>query len=248
MPKSGDTVVVHGAPPQYARAPRDLLRNAGLSVGARLLWIHIEDHDNGSGEAPFPSQGTLAGYLGVSVRTVYAWTQELVEAGLLAVERRGLRRSNRYHLYWPGVSDRKPASTLDRKPASDEEEPLEEEPLKETPSSPPRNSRARRAPRREALKEKGEQTAERQVLASRPPAPPRSLHAIVRSWGDGLDLPLSESEVTELVAGIKTTDGVHSPPAFLRSEAGRDWLEVRTHRLRHGRNVYNPADERRDVV
>lgn len=105
--------------PVFGRIPRELLRDSSVSRDARLLWVTLEDYTSKDGEAPWPSQETLAEHLGCTDRTVRTYQTELETAGWLVVEHRA-GRSNLYHLNWSPFLEvpRKPASAPPRKSAS----------------------------------------------------------------------------------------------------------------------------------
>lgn len=102
----------------YVCLPRVVLFNPGLSDGAKLLYAALRGYAWQT-EDCWPGQDRLADELGVSGRTVRARMTELVDAGLIDVERRGLNRTNRYLLTRLSAPDRKETSAPDRKPASD---------------------------------------------------------------------------------------------------------------------------------
>lgn len=123
---TGDTLT-HRGRPVYATTPRALLRDPRISPAAKALWAVLDDHSSPDRPVPWPSQATLAGYLGVTPRTVRSWLRELVAAGWIETRRTG--RSNRHVMVWDNQPveeagfqepppDRKPASARDRKPAS----------------------------------------------------------------------------------------------------------------------------------
>lgn len=134
--------------PTYGRTPRPLLRAPGVSAQAKALWALIEDFASPDSPAPWPSQATLAEYLGVEVRTIQRWQDELTTKGWLRVLSRP-GHSNRYELMWIsvgslGISTHDGSVTPDTSvvppttlvsgvgttPVSYEEEPVEEEPSK----------------------------------------------------------------------------------------------------------------------
>lgn len=143
-----ESVIVMDGPPAYGRTPRTLLRNPTISAQAKALWSLLEDFASPGSPQPFPGQATLAGFMGVSDRSIRTWLHELRDAGWLGIvsEPTNKGRRNVYRLHWKQASvtqDRKPASGGDRKYtsggdrklASAEEEPVEEEPVEEETSS-----------------------------------------------------------------------------------------------------------------
>lgn len=87
--------------PVYARIPRPLLRDTSISRDARLLWAILEDHTSKDSQVPWPSQSTLAQYMGCTERAVRNWLNELVKAGWLEVHSRP-GSSNLHVLRWEG--------------------------------------------------------------------------------------------------------------------------------------------------
>jgi hypothetical protein len=59
------------------RARTRVIRDVNLSTGARLLYFYLDDEGRGSGETPLVTQVKLARVLGVSVRSIRDWFQEL---------------------------------------------------------------------------------------------------------------------------------------------------------------------------
>lgn len=80
----------------HGRVPRVLLRDPAISIQAKALYCLLDDHASPDSPRPFPGQGELAKQLGVSERTVRTWTRELVAAGWIEVEQRGLGQNNSY--------------------------------------------------------------------------------------------------------------------------------------------------------
>jgi DNA-binding transcriptional MocR family regulator len=74
---------------QFAQVPVALLTDPNLSDGAVRLWAILSGRyaDYSTGEA-YPSRTTLAGLLGVSVRSVSRYVNQLEQAGWLTVEHR----------------------------------------------------------------------------------------------------------------------------------------------------------------
>lgn len=99
---------------------RIVRRDTRLSVGARLLYWAIDDFAGKTGGADgrcFPRQATLAGSLGVSLRSVEAWMRELTALGYVRTIR--TQRGNRYEAWWAN-SDPQPVAGGDGfRPAQD---------------------------------------------------------------------------------------------------------------------------------
>ncbi len=79
-------------------ARRTVGRDTRLSLGARLLYTEYDDYARLHGSA-WPKQATLAGHLGVSVRSIQRWTRELQAFGYIAETRR-TGRACRHRLGW----------------------------------------------------------------------------------------------------------------------------------------------------
>jgi hypothetical protein len=105
----------------FTQVPNIVLRDRALSFGARLTYAILASYA-WQGESCFPGQATLAACLGISDRQLRAYITELKKAGLLDVQRRGLKRTNLYLL----LADRKHSSGQDRKHSSDKEDSEEE--------------------------------------------------------------------------------------------------------------------------
>lgn len=121
----------------FTTIPNTVLDNANLSLGARMTLISLMSFA-WRGD-PFPGQARLAKMLGVSDRTVREYVGELIRTGYVKTYRRGRGKTNVYRLIQNKIislapedssgapdQERKPASALDRKPASDKEYEVEE--------------------------------------------------------------------------------------------------------------------------
>ncbi len=103
-----------------------LLERTEISQGAKHCYGMLAKRAYGRGEAE-PPKDELATALGVDVRTITTYIEELKESELIEVVRRGLGRPNAYRFYahpWMEgafVPDRKKASDPDRKKASDQD-------------------------------------------------------------------------------------------------------------------------------
>jgi len=108
----------------FTMMPNAVLTARRLSSGARLLYGLLKMHAWQADNA-YPGQDRLAGYLGVSTRQVRTYQAELERAGLITVEQRGLRQTNRYWIEdIPAafLSDRNSTSDQDRNSTSDKED------------------------------------------------------------------------------------------------------------------------------
>lgn len=127
-------------------------------MGARLLWIVLDDMTSRASMQPYPGQERLGEYLGCSARHVRTLLNELQEAGWLAVTHRGVTKTNLYTLTKPvdnhrnSTSDRNSSSGQERNSTSGHErnhssyeaEPVEAEPVEAHHPSQTRNPRGTR--------------------------------------------------------------------------------------------------------
>ncbi len=81
----------------FTQIPNAILRRPDVTPGAKLTYMALLSYAWQKGSC-FPGQDTLADDLGVSKRSVVTYLQQLQEAGLLHVKRRGLGQTNVYTL------------------------------------------------------------------------------------------------------------------------------------------------------
>jgi len=79
--------------------PEGLLRYQGLSPGAKLCYGRLTRYAGDRGKC-WPTQYELARELGVSVRNVRRYLQELQSEFFIRATQRGLNRSNEYEFLW----------------------------------------------------------------------------------------------------------------------------------------------------
>lgn len=79
--------------------PNWLLRQQKISPGAKLVYARLSQFAGQDGRC-FPGQETLGLELAVRPRTVRKYLAELVHHKLIAEQRRGLNRTNRYVFLW----------------------------------------------------------------------------------------------------------------------------------------------------
>ena len=79
----------------FTMVPNDLLERGDISPGAKIICIGLLRFAWQEGFC-FPGQERLAAMLGMGVRTVIRYLQELARARLILLERRGRGRTNRY--------------------------------------------------------------------------------------------------------------------------------------------------------
>lgn len=85
-------------PPRGFTPVPNVILDSGLSMAARMCYIALASFAWGDKAQCFPGNESLAARMGCHSRTVIRAKQELVEAGLLEVTRRGLNRTNLYTL------------------------------------------------------------------------------------------------------------------------------------------------------
>lgn len=89
--EAADPVTAEG----FTQIPNFLLRNADLSMGAKLAYSMFLSYAWGN-EFCFPGQETLARDIGVARQSVNRFIGELERAGYIQVKRRGLGKTNLY--------------------------------------------------------------------------------------------------------------------------------------------------------
>jgi hypothetical protein len=80
-------------------APYWILEHAQLGAGAKLCYVRLLGFA-GKDARCYPALSTLGASLGVSDRQAREYVRELVQARLIAVEQRGLRKTNVYVFLW----------------------------------------------------------------------------------------------------------------------------------------------------
>jgi hypothetical protein len=103
---------------QGAFAPFWLIEHRGLSAGAKLCYIRLLGFAGRDGRC-YPSLETLGGSLGVSDRQARDYVKELARTGLIAIEQRGLRKTNVYLFIWTAELERLVDSVPPFSPDSD---------------------------------------------------------------------------------------------------------------------------------
>jgi hypothetical protein len=84
-------------PGEFWAIPKDIMAMKSLSLEARMVYAVLFTRRNGENKA-WPSQKYIADILGVGIRSIRRYIDELVIAGLVIIHRRGLRKSNAYSL------------------------------------------------------------------------------------------------------------------------------------------------------
>jgi hypothetical protein len=119
-------------------APYWILEHRGIGAGAKLCYIRLLGFA-GRDARCYPSLEKLGTSLGVSERKARDYVKELVRAGLIAVEQRGLRKTNVYLFVWTAELEQLISSVPDN--PDDPEEPSGGSPQhrnadRNTPSAP----------------------------------------------------------------------------------------------------------------
>ncbi len=95
-------IILHSADPAtaqgFTQVPNFLLTHPRLTFGAKVTYGMFLSYAWNRDRA-FPGQEKLAKELGVGDRQVRNFVNELKREKLLSVERRGLGKTNMYHLY-----------------------------------------------------------------------------------------------------------------------------------------------------
>lgn len=81
----------------FVQVRNKMIRDTSVSTTGRLLYTLLQSRSF-SGNSPYPGQATLAKELGLSVRSVFNYLEELENAGWLTSKKRGLNKTNVYHL------------------------------------------------------------------------------------------------------------------------------------------------------
>ncbi|MBC7264775.1 MAG: helix-turn-helix domain-containing protein [Chloroflexi bacterium] len=81
----------------FTIVPNLLFLFKGLSHGARLTYVLLLKYAWQEGSC-FPGIDRLAAELGVERKSVMRYTRELREKGLISIRRRGLGKTNVYHI------------------------------------------------------------------------------------------------------------------------------------------------------
>lgn len=117
MDNATSTLALKGFTP-YAQVPRWVLRSGKhLSLGARSLYGVIMTYAANDTHAAFPSRETLAGDLGVSVRSVGTYIGELEKFGALTVERRRNKRTGNFYANHYVLIFEEPGTTMQQTPS-----------------------------------------------------------------------------------------------------------------------------------
>ncbi len=81
----------------FTSAPNYILDDSGVSIAARFTYIVLLSFAWRAGSC-FPGQARLAKTIGVTDRAVRNYLGELIEKGYIRVSRRGLGKTNIYHI------------------------------------------------------------------------------------------------------------------------------------------------------
>ena len=82
----------------FTQVPNCVIRDKKLSSNGKLVYAQLLSYAWHNNHA-FPGQDTMAGELGLSLRTVNGAVAELQTQGYLEVQRRGLGKTNQYVLH-----------------------------------------------------------------------------------------------------------------------------------------------------
>jgi len=95
----------------FAPVENWLLENADISFGAMVLYARLVQFANKDGVA-WPTREQLAKALNVSTDQIDRYSKELVNCGLIYVEKRGLQLPNLYYFLYHPWMDELPSSVL----------------------------------------------------------------------------------------------------------------------------------------
>lgn len=88
------------APKGFTKLPNAILFAPKLSPASKTLYLLLVNYSRQDGHC-FPGQQRMAEDLGVSRKSIGKWLQELSRFGLITSKRRGLTKTNVYHLVSP---------------------------------------------------------------------------------------------------------------------------------------------------
>ena len=91
----------------FTQVPNHVLRSASISPGAKLAYAMLLSYA-WQNDYCFPGQERLAKDMGVGVRSVVRYVQELEAERFVAITKRGQGRSNLYELILTVTEKRKP--------------------------------------------------------------------------------------------------------------------------------------------
>ena len=81
----------------FTQIPNFILKNASLSIGAKLTYALFLHYAWNSGQC-FPGQDTLGEAMGMSKSRANEFIKELERAGLVEIQRRGQGKTNLYKI------------------------------------------------------------------------------------------------------------------------------------------------------
>ena len=84
----------------FTQVPNFILKDPSLSVGAKVVYamfLSYAWHD----DFCYPGQDRLAADMGMSRSRVTEWIGELVQSGLITVQRLGQGKTNHYTIHFP---------------------------------------------------------------------------------------------------------------------------------------------------
>ena len=91
----------------FTQVPNFVLKSEGISAGAKLAYAMLL-HYAWQNDYCFPGQDRLAKDMGAGRRSIIRFMAELEKAGFIAVQRRGLGKTNIYQLFLqPAKKDKK---------------------------------------------------------------------------------------------------------------------------------------------
>lgn len=102
LPPKYKNIILEGFDPiaaaGFTQVPNYILKSPELSVGAKLTYAMLLSYA-WHNDFCFPGQETLAEDMGVGLRSVVRYIDELDSAGYISIKRNGLGKTNTYKLF-----------------------------------------------------------------------------------------------------------------------------------------------------
>jgi hypothetical protein len=221
-------------------APYWILEHRAISAGAKLCYVRLMGFA-GRDARCYPSLETLGNALGVSERQTRDYVKELERAKLIAIEQRGLRRTNIYLFLWTEELARMTESIPDTP-----EDPTE--PSCEAPpaSAPDRNNRSALDRNSISAPDRNKASGQERNRCSGPIG--INSERISSNESSSSSRPQAVEKRSKSTKGIKNpvpADCPHASPGINRTgQTILAWSETRSVlRLRSGREVGPPDRE-----
>jgi DNA-binding MarR family transcriptional regulator len=216
---------------RFYKLPVDLATRRGLPWPAKGLLAYLADRQGDNGRA-WPGMRRIAADLGLSINSIRRAAARAEKAGLLAVERRGQRRSLVYRVTVPTASelntDSVSGSDTD---ANQEVYPIRTQAVSESATKVYPN-RTRNHTHRTSPRNQTQVTRARRTLAPLPDLPARldtpDFRAAWDEWQQyrrELRKPLTSATARRQLAELAAA-GPETAAAMLRQSIGRGWHSI----------------------